>query len=73
MKIQNNQSEYLKTVCHDLTLLKGNLRPKTKPSPNERTQRMQEKHPRDTPPQSQEPRQDGDHHPTGPQLHPNQT
>ena len=28
LKIQNNQSEYLKTVCHNLTLLKGNLRPK---------------------------------------------
>ena len=39
MKIQNNQSEHLKTVCHDLTLLNGNLRPKTKPSPNERTRR----------------------------------
>ena len=55
MKIQNNQSEHLKTVCHDLTLLEGNLRPKTKPSPNERTRRTQKNDPRDTPPQSQEP------------------
>ena len=39
MKIQNNQSEHLKPVCHYLTLLKGNLRLKTKPSPNERTQK----------------------------------
>ena len=39
MKIQNDQSEHLKTVCHNPTLLKGNLRPKTKPSPNERTRK----------------------------------
>ena len=66
LKIQNNQSEHLKTVCHDPTLLKGNLRSKTKPSPNERTRRTRKNDPRDTPPQSQEPKQDRHRHPALP-------